>query len=187
LRVLRAHGWVRNVDPARYNLHEHADIDARYAFVNWGVNVRPTEVQAGFGICQIEKAGAFAARREHLSSKFVRFLSEQTTSLSMPRVEPKASPSWLALPLMVRKDAPFSRNEITSYLESVGVETRPIVAGNLSRHPVAARFPEFRSRKFDGADEIHERGFYIGLSPMQTDATMDRLINVFGEFLAKRS
>lgn len=185
LRILRAHGWARNADAARYNLHQHADIDTRYAFVNWGLNVRPTEVQAAFGIHQIEKAGVLAARREHLYSKFAAFLSKQTADLSIPQVEAKASPSWMVLPLMVRKEAPFSRNEITSYLESVGVETRPIVAGNLARHPVAGRFPEFQSRDFVGADEVHKRGFYIGLSPIQTDATMDRLIDVFSEFLAK--
>lgn len=185
LRIFRAHGWARNVDAARYKLHQHADIDPRYAFVNWGVNVRPTEVQAAFGIHQIEKAGVLAARREHLFSKFAAFLSKRTANLSTPQVEAKASPSWLALPLMVRKDAPFSRTEITSYLESAGVETRPIVAGNLARHAVADRFPEFRTRDFKGADEIHQRGFYIGISPIQTDAAMDRLIHAFNEFLAK--
>lgn len=185
LRIFRAHGWARNVDAARYKLHQHADIDPRYAFVNWGVNVRPTELQAAFGIHQIEKAGVLATRREHLFSRFTTFLSKRTKDLSTPRVETKASPSWLALPLMIREDAPFSRAEITSYLESVGVETRPIVAGNLARHPVAARFPEFRSRDFKGADEIHKRGFYIGISPIQTDAAMDRLIDVFNEFLAR--
>ena len=185
LRILRAHGWVRNVDAAPYNLHEHADIDPRYAFVNWGVNVRPTEVQAAFGLHQLEQAEVFAARRARLSSTFATFLSGRTRYLSMPRVEEQAVPAWLALPLMVHQDAPFSRSEMTSYLERAGVETRPIVAGNLARHPVASRFPEFRTRTFEGANAIHTRGFYIGLSPIQTDAAMDRLVDVFTEFLAK--
>jgi CDP-6-deoxy-D-xylo-4-hexulose-3-dehydrase len=86
---------------------------------------------------------------------------------------------------MVGKEAPFSRHEMTCHLEQAGVETRPIVAGNIARHPVAQRFPEFRDRRFPGADHIHERGFYIGLSPVQTDAAMDRLLDVFDQFLSK--
>jgi len=48
LRTLRAHGWTRNLDEKHYDLRNY-DVDHRYAFVNWGFNVRPTEVQAGLG------------------------------------------------------------------------------------------------------------------------------------------
>jgi CDP-4-dehydro-6-deoxyglucose reductase, E1 len=85
---------------------------------------------------------------------------------------------------LLQQDAPFCREEITSYLENAGVETRPIVAGNLARHPAAARFPAFQGRTFTGADLVHKRGFYIGLSPVQTDSIMDRLTSVFDKFLA---
>jgi dTDP-4-amino-4,6-dideoxygalactose transaminase len=67
-------------------------------------------------------------------------------------------------------------------LEKNGVETRPMVTGNIAHHPVARLFPEFGERPFPGADQIHARGFYIGLSPLQTDAAIDRLINVFETF-----
>lgn len=185
LRVLRAHGWVRNIDPARYELQRYPDIDERYAFVNWGLNVRPTELQAGFGLHQIEQADTFAKRRKHLADKFTSFLSVRTDAISMPRVAREASPSWLALPLMVSNKAPFSRTDMTSYLEKSGVETRPIVAGNMARHPVAERFAAFQGRTFPGADAIHQRGFYIGLSPVQTDASMDRLVDLFDSFLSR--
>ncbi len=183
LRLLRAHGWVRNVDPAPYQLHQYPDIDARYAFVNWGMNVRPTEVQAGFGIRQLEKADTFARRRAEMAARFGGFISN-CPSLAMPKVAAKAVPSWLALPLMVSRDAPFTRADITGYLESRGIETRPIVAGNVARHPVGRLFPEFRERGFPGADEVHSRGFYIGLSPLQSDEAMSRLIATFEAFLA---
>jgi len=184
LRIFRAHGWVRNINPKRYGLEKYPDVDERYAFVNWGLNVRPTELQAGFGLHQIERAEEFAQRRARLAASLMDYLTRRTPFLSMPRVEPEAAPSWLAIPLMVQTNAPFSRKVITAYLESEGVETRPIVAGNLARQPVAARFPEFQRRVFTGADEVHRRGFYVGLSPVQSDATMDRLIETFERFLS---
>lgn len=184
LRLLRAHGWVRNVDPGKYGLSNFPEIDARYAFVNWGLNVRPTEVQAGFGLRQLEKIDDFAGRRATMANRFRDFI-ERTGWLAMPEVSAKASPSWLALPLMLSKQAPFKRAELTAFLENHGVETRPVVAGNLARQPVGKLFPAFGERSYAGADEVHERGFYIGLSPLQTDDNVGRLIETFEQFFAK--
>jgi CDP-6-deoxy-D-xylo-4-hexulose-3-dehydrase len=183
IRLLRAHGWTRNVESNKHNLKDYPEIDPRYTFINWGLNVRPTEVQAGFGLHQLNKIETFAHRREQIANTFNSFISK-TPWLQTPRVEPKAKPSWLALPIMVAEDAPFSRSELTTYLEAQGVETRPIVTGNIAKQPVAKIFPEFLSRTFPGADQVHTRGFYIGLSPMQTDAIVNRLIETFESFLA---
>ena len=184
LRMLRAHGWARNVEPSRYFSREQYDVDPRYAFVNWGLNVRPTEVQAGFGIRQLERLAAFDATRARHYARFKQYVDTTQGLLSLPFVPPKAVASGFALSIMLARDAPFTREQITSHLEAEGVETRPIVAGNLARQPVAAIFPKFASRTFPGADEIHERGFYVGLSPLQTDANLERLVGVFETFLA---
>lgn len=183
LRILRSHGWIRDVDPEKYGLNESDNIDPRYAFVNWGMNVRPTEVQAGFGMRQLEKADTFAQRRAEIAQKINAFIA-CSSWLHTPLVADKAQPSWLALPVMLDESAPFNRSELTSYLEDCGVETRPVVTGNLARHPVTKRLlPELLERDYPGADEVHDRGFYIGLSPLLTDETVDRLISVFKDFL----
>jgi CDP-6-deoxy-D-xylo-4-hexulose-3-dehydrase len=183
LKLLRAHGWVRNVDPENFGLERYPDLDSRYAFVNWGFNVRPTELQAGFGLHQLKKVDIFAEKRKKISRKFNSYLNEGTF-LKTPLVHSKASPSWLALPIMVDESAPFSRDEIVLFLEKNGVETRPIVAGNLSEHPVANIFKAFKDREFPGAGRVHKRGFYIGLSPMQDDTAIDKLIDLFKQFLS---
>jgi CDP-6-deoxy-D-xylo-4-hexulose-3-dehydrase len=182
LKVLRAHGWLRNVAQGSYDLSEY-DLDPRYAFVNWGFNVRPTELQAGFGLWQLEKLPGFNNKREKLATKFFEY-SDSSDFLARPRAEPKARPAWFSLPLLVKHGAPFKKIELTSYLESEGVETRPIVAGNLSKHPVASLFPELKG-SFHGADIIHEDGFYLGLSPMQDENCMGRLIECFEKFFRR--
>lgn len=183
LRILRAHGWLRNVDAASHQVMD-ASLDHRYAFVNWGFNVRPTEIQAGFGLHQLEKLPAFNQRREQLAGKFFSFI-DQTSFLSRPQVSPLARPAWFALPVLVKPDAPFSRKELTDYLEKEGVETRPIVAGNIARHPAAKLFKEFGEGQFPLADVVHRDGFYVGLSPLQSDEAMDRLLECLSCFLRK--
>lgn len=181
LKVLRAHGWLRNVDGARFPIPNEA-LDSRYTFVNWGFNVRPTDIQAGFGLRQLEKLPVFNQRRELFATRFFTFI-DKSPFLTRPKVSRMARPSWFSLPLFVNVNAPFSRKELTDYLEEQGVETRPIVAGNLAKHPVAQLFKEFNETEFPGADFIHEQGFYIGLSPLHSDDTMDRLIECFHRFL----
>ncbi len=183
LKIMRAHGWVRNVEGSAETEELAArGIDSRYAFFNWGFNLRPTDVQAGFGLCQLEKIEAFNQQRNRLAVHFFSFI-DSGPWLNRPAVHSQASPCWFALPLMVHKDAPFTREDITRHLEQAGVETRPVVAGNIARHPVSEVFPAFKEREFPGADEIHTRGFYIGLSPLYDMVAIDRLIAVFTNFL----
>lgn len=179
-RMLRAHGWTRNLDPGQFDLSGF-DVDPRYAFINWGFNVRPTELQSGFGIAQLEKLPAFNARRVELANRFINAL-RQWRGLRWPRVSSRAKPAWFALPMMVEPDAGFTFRDITAFLEGRGVETRPIVTGNIARHPAALRFPDLRDQHLPGADSVHHHGFYIGLSPMIGDDQMQRLIDTFNEF-----
>jgi putative MATE family efflux protein len=92
---------------------------------------------------------------------------------------------WFALPMMGADDSPFARKGLTDYLESQGVETRPMVAGNIARHPVSKVFPELASHELPGADKVHHQGFYIGLTPMTSAQDMQKLIGVFDRFMVK--
>lgn len=181
LRILRAHGWLRNVDATTYDLSGYA-VDPRYAFVNWGFNVRPTELAAGFGLRQLDRLPLFSERRATLAERFFAFI-DTTPFLTRPHVHPKARPCWFALPVMIHPAAPFTRAALTTFLEQAGVETRPIVAGNITRHPVAQLFPETFAGEYPGGDTVHTQGFYLGLSPIQTDADMARLLTCFESFL----
>ena len=49
---------------------------------------------------------------------------------------------------------------LRKYLESQGVETRPIIAGNLYEHPFMKRVNQYRHDT--NAKVIHQNGFYIG-------------------------
>lgn len=184
LKIMRAHGWTRNIDNKKLDLDKSDDIDSRYAFVNWGLNVRPTEVQAAFGLEQIKKADIFSNKREYISQVIFDYIKELGYFDEIV-VHEKAHPSWLGLPIMVSSDAPFSMKDITTFLEESGIETRPIVTGNILKQPVSKTlFPEYKNIDFHGADEIHNRGFYIGLSPMISDDMLVKLKSTFDNFLS---
>lgn len=185
LRLLRAHGWARNT---RYTPPANVEgVDSRYVFWNWGLNVRPTEVQAAFGIEQMKRLDGFLTSRRQNAERFGSYLSRHSDLLRLMDVAPGSECSWFALPIMVAADAPFSREELTRRLESVGIETRPVVAGNLARQPVCELFPELQEMELPGADAVHDRGFYIGLHPDSNFAKIDRLCDEFDSFLRERT
>ncbi|TSA57087.1 DegT/DnrJ/EryC1/StrS family aminotransferase [bacterium] len=182
-RLLRAHGWARN---ARYvQVNRQDDLDPRYMFLNWGFNVRPTELQAGFGLEQMKRLPAFHAQRLKNATYIKKYLSKHTDLMCTPEVHPKAECSWFALPIMLTASCPFLKTELLSYLEEQGVETRPIVAGNLARQPVCQMFPELQGTDLPGADEVHARGFYMGIHPFDSQKDLDRLVETFEKFICR--
>lgn len=183
-RLLRAHGWARN---ARYvSAPEVEGVDPRYMFLDWGLNVRPTELQAAFGLVQLDRLPGFSDLRESNAKQLVAFIDE-TPGLETMQIHPSADCSWFAFPVMVDRQAPFTRDQLTAHLEEAGVETRPVVAGSIARQPAAARFPDLRRDPLPGADEIHERGFYIGIHPIDASKEISRLAEVVSDFLESSS
>ena len=182
-RLLRAHGWARNT---KYMKPESVDgIDPRYMFLNWGFNVRPSELQAGFGLEQLRRLPAFHAQRVKNVTYFQRYLNNHSEIMRLMEVLPDAECSWFALPVMLTPECPFKKEEFLAYLEEQGVETRPIVAGNLTKQPVCQLYPELQEDNLPGSDAIHARGFYLGLHPFDATKNLDRLADIFEQFIRR--
>ena len=184
-RLLRAHGWARN---NRYlDIEPEEGIDPRYMFVNMGFNVRPTELQAGFGLEQLRRWPSFHMTRKRNAKYFAEYLERYKCIMRLMHVLPDAECSWFALPILLQPDCPFQKSEFLEYLEIQGVETRPIVAGNLARQPVCNLYPELMDSDLPGSDHVHNYGFYVGLHPFEARKNLDRLKEVFDGFLVKYS
>lgn len=180
-RLLRAHGWARNVKYRQ--LIQKTDVDPRYMFLNWGFNVRPTELQAGFGLVQLEKLPTFHQQRAKNVEYFKKYLDHHTDIMYLMNVHPKAECSWFCLPIMLKQECPFKKEKFLAYLESKGIETRPIVAGNLALQPVSNYFPDMCKSNLPGANIIHNNGFYLGLCPFDSFHLLDRLCETFDDFI----
>jgi CDP-4-dehydro-6-deoxyglucose reductase, E1 len=76
IRMLRAHGWVRELREPQPYYEKHPDIDRRFLFVNQGYNLRLTELQAAFGSVQLPKLAAFVETRRHNTSEWQKDLAK---------------------------------------------------------------------------------------------------------------
>ncbi len=183
LRLLRAHGWGRNTKYSYTTLEK--GFDPRYTFWSWGFNVRPTELQAGFGLEQILRWPTFHSQRLSNVAYLRQYFDQHKDFMYLMEVSPDAECSWFALPVMLAKGCPFQKNDLLAHLEMEGVETRPIVAGNLARQPVCRQYAELQDNSLIGADEVHDRGFYIGLHPFDSKRDLDRLVETFELFVQR--
>lgn len=181
-RLLRAHGWARDLKHRRTDIdvlkRYGADEDPRYLFLGMGFNFRPTELNAAFGLIQIEKLDALNAHRQRnarMVSERFRVTNGHTVQALLP-TSYKAEPAWFALPFVLREGLPYTRRDVSAYLQRFGVDTRPIVGGNLARHPGFWKHRSMVQVPLPGADIVHERAWYCGLPP--DDRSMDGVIGL---------
>lgn len=164
LRLLRAHGWTRNL---RNPPAPEEGLDPRYAFANWGFNVRPTELNAAFGLVQLQRFQVQQDQRASAARYALGRIASMGEVLRPMKVDERTACSWFAFPIMVSPSAPFSRDELVGFLERNGIETRPVVAGNLARQPAIKFVEGVLVGALPGADAIHDHGFYLGLHPLK--------------------
>jgi CDP-6-deoxy-D-xylo-4-hexulose-3-dehydrase len=182
LRVLRAHGWTRHLTTETRRVVEarHPEIDPRFLFIDAGYNLRGTDVQAAIGRVQFARRLAFRERRRRTAATWSAALGLHADLFAPVRFAPGANP--FAFPLVLRREVPAGRRELVEFLERRGVETRPLLAGNLARQPALAGLPHRIAGPLAGADWLHERAIYVGLHPSLTDDQIACLTEALDEF-----
>lgn len=183
LRALRAHGWSRNLSPERKRAAEDAspDVDPRFLFVDTGYNLRPTELQAAIGLVQFRRRAEFlAARRE--TGLLWASARERHPDVFYPTAFAEGA-SHFAFPIVMNKGSGKTRDELVAFFEARGIETRPLVAGNLARQPALKSVRHRVATPLTGADYLHENAMYIGV-PVLGDAPVGLVSKAIEDFAA---
>ncbi len=184
MRILRAHGWVRQVENPERWTSAHPEIDPKFLFVNEGYNLRLTEPQAAIGLVQVPKLDGFVANRRE-NAAFYRKLFAGYADWFTPQTTPEGGThSWFGFTLVIDPAAPFDRAEITSYLNRHGIETRPIIAGNLAKQPAMNLVPHRISGPLDTASHVMDRGFSIGVHQGLSEAALNHVADTMHAFAA---
>jgi CDP-6-deoxy-D-xylo-4-hexulose-3-dehydrase len=162
LKAMRAFGWVRDLSNAKRYAEENRGIDPRFLFLTQGFNFRPTELQGAFGIHQIGKLERFIELRRRNASYWNKRLAGYRDVLNLPHEEQEARHVYFGYPITIKREARFGRNEMTSDLEGKGIETRPIMAGNIADQPVAKQLPCRVEGGLENSKLIMRNSFFFG-------------------------
>lgn len=167
-RILRAHGWTRDVRIAK-------DFDDEYNFVSFGYNVRPLEMHAAIAKVQLAKQGDFCSSRQ----KNLNYFWGAASTANLPIVGQVLN-GWQVNPFGISflVESTEKRAALAQKLREAGIDCRLPTGGSFRLHPYGAGAKQRTVR----ADEIHRHGMFLGNAPYPIDALIDSAIGVMKEF-----
>jgi len=160
--------------------------DHRYLFVERGYNLKMTDVQAAIGRVQLEKLPQFIAARRRNFQRLYEGLQPYREMLLLPAWSEQAEPSWFALPITVRPGAPFSRRDLTTFLEQRNIETRLLFGGNIVRQPGFQDIQHRTVGPLSNSDQVLRSSFFIGVYPGLDEVRLAYILESFADFFAAR-
>jgi CDP-6-deoxy-D-xylo-4-hexulose-3-dehydrase len=164
--------------------------DHKYVYSHFGYNLKVTDMQAAIGCAQMEKLPSFIEARKKNWQVLRQGLANLADVLVLPEPTQHSDPSWFGFLLTVQPEAGFTRDEIVSFLEQKGIQTRMLFAGNLIKHPC---FDEMRNSQsgfrvvgdLKNTDIIMNQTFWVGVYPGMTEDMLTYIIKQIKGFVAK--
>lgn len=158
--------------------------DHKYVYSHFGYNLKATDMQAAVGCAQLVKFPGFVERRRQNFDTLRNALLDCQDKLILPEPCEHSTPSWFGFLITCREG--IDRNKLVRYVESKGVQTRMLFAGNLTKHPC---FDEMRSSgegyriagTLENTDRILSDTFWIGVYPGMTDEMIAYMAKVIKE------
>jgi CDP-6-deoxy-D-xylo-4-hexulose-3-dehydrase len=144
--------------------------DHKYVYDEIGYNLKPIEPQCAMGLEQIKKLPEIHSLRKRNYQLLFNIYEKYEEFFHLPRPTEGADPSWFAFPITIRKDAPFTRNELVDYLEENLIQTRPYFAGNILLQPAYQHLmdPKLARTQFPNATHAMTHTYFHGTSPVIT-------------------
>ncbi|MBV1895062.1 MAG: DegT/DnrJ/EryC1/StrS family aminotransferase [Rhodobacteraceae bacterium] len=174
----------------RFNVKvDDIEYDAKFLFEALGYNLEPSEISAAFGVVQLGKLDNNIRVRDESYHAHREFFSRYEDWFILPEQLPGSRTAWLAYPMTLRPDAPFTRRELQIYLENADIQTRPVFTGNILRQP-AMKSVEYREDPagYPVSDAVMRGGILLachhGLIPEQIEF-MHESFTIFADRYSK--
>ncbi len=139
--------------------------DHKYIYSQIGYNLKLTDFQAAIGVAQLKKLPYFIKKRKENYQILYNFFQKWKKYFILMKTSKKEDPCWFGFPLVVRENAPFTRNQLTEYLEKNKVGTRNVFSGNLLKHPAYKKIKCKTAGKVVNADIVMKNAFWLGVYP----------------------
>ena len=148
--------------------------DYKFLYGAVGYNMKSSELNAAFGLVQIDRLEEIREKRRTMFNRYLENLKDLQDKLVLPINT--FNGDWLAIPFMTPR-----RLELLTYLEENNIQTRVCFAGNVTRHPVYREYLEV----FPNSDRIMAEGFLLGAHHGMVIEDVDYVCSKIREFFAK--
>ena len=187
MKIIRSHGWIRNVKEKEKWIKNYPKIDPNFLFVNEGYNLRLTEPQARMGMTQIKKLDGFIKKRRK-NADYLMSLMKEFNDFFIYQYETKRSfHTWFGFTIIIKDLKIVDRGKLCNFLNKNGIETRVIVSGNFASQPVVKTFKHRTVGNLENASKIMNNGFSIGIHQNLGNNEIKYIYNIFKKFLKRES
>jgi len=175
-RALQYRDWGRigndseNIDDRFNHKVDGIAYDHKFLYGVLGYNMKSCEMNAAFGLVQLEKFETFESIRR---ANFERYLENLKDVKEITLPNDSIKPNWLAVPLQCDK-----RLELLTFLEEQNIQTRVTFAGNVTRHPIYREYLQ----DFTNSDLIMKNGFLLGAHHGMSISDVDYVCDKIKEF-----
>ena len=160
--------------------------DKKFVFESIGHNLEPSELGAAFGLVQLKKLKTNLRKREINFNLHTKYLEKYSKYFILPKQLPKSRSGWLAYPITITEDAPFSRTDMQIFLEKKNIQTRVVFTGNILRQPGFKNIKAKRDKNgYPEADKVMKNGILIACHHGLTNKMISHIHNSIDEFLSK--
>lgn len=160
--------------------------DAKFVFEKVGYNLEGAELGAAFGLVQLKKLDKILEKRSGVANSHFKFFKDYEKYIDLPKQNPDSETVWFAFPMVVKKEAPFTRRDIMIFLENHNIQTRVVFTGNITRQP---GFKDIECKKtkegYPEADRVMERGFLIACHHGMSEEMLNHLYSTLTKFFAQ--
>ena len=172
LKIVRSNGWDRNLSE-KEQLKVRAGIpefQAKYTFYNLAYNFKPTEITGWLGNNQMQYYDDIMDAREKNYRAVASAIKSNNDILPLADASYQKLPAF-AIPVIC--DSPESRTKYLERFGKAGIETRPVIAGDITQQPFWKR--KYPSRRMIGVRYVHDCGFYYGNCPDYTTEEIETI------------
>lgn len=161
--------------------------DNKFIFSELGYNLLPLELSAAFALVQLKKFPQFAETRQKHFATLYKFFEQYNQYFTLATQTPNTDTVWLAFPLIIKADAPFTRLELVTFLEEHNIQTRPVFTGNILKQPGFKKVPHrLAQASYPNTENVMRHAMVVGCNHGLSDEQISYLCDKFSEFLTSR-
>ena len=178
MRMKRSHGMAREADYPYYQRYvvQNPQCDPSFLFMTDGYNLRNHEICAVLGLSQLKRLDRNIEIRRDNFARFCDGVFSNSYEYYQPKYD-KGNSSF-CFPVIPKEEE--KTDMLKKVLKSNGIEYRPIISGNLLRHPAFKDYELCTEKENPTVCTLHRNGIYVGNSHFVGREKVNVLLDLMG-------
>tara|TARA_R100000008_G_C3543395_1_gene146131 strand:- start:424 stop:912 length:489 start_codon:yes stop_codon:yes gene_type:complete len=156
-----------------------------YQYEWLGYNLKPLEMQSAILTSQLNRMDEFDRVRKKHYRRFYNYFKNINLGIKTWDIDDEVSP--FSFPMLLPEGVKFQRKHLMDHLRRHRIECRFLFGGNLLKHPAYKNKKHLWDSygKHTNSDAILDRFIMVGVSQVNTDKDIDRVLTSLDDFFKR--